>query len=104
MPRDLWRFDVDLERVADLTAPGELMKRGVRNLTPSRRQWSKTQPIGERAWRQGFGALLAPSAARADGKVLVLFRDQPGAIKGVTPIKPAKNVTELPALPGGLRT
>jgi RES domain-containing protein len=104
MPRDLWRFHVDLDRVADLTAPGELAKRGVRNLSPSRRQWSRTQPIGERAWRQGFAALLAPSAARADGLVLVVFRTEPGSIAGVRPIKPAKRVSDLPALPTGLRT
>jgi RES domain-containing protein len=104
MPRDLWRFDVDLARVADLTAPGELGKRGLRSLSPSRRQWSRTQPIGEEAWRQGFAALLAPSAARTDGLVLVAFRTEPGPIRGVKPIKPPKRVSDLPALPAGLRT
>ena len=104
MPRDLWRFDVDLGKVADLTAPGELAKRGLRSLSPSRRQWSRTQPIGEQAWRQGFAGVLAPSAARADGRVLVIFRTEPGPIAGVKPIKPAKRVSDLPALPTGLRT
>ena len=104
MPRDLWRFDVDLAKVADLTVPGELAKRGLRSLSPSRRQWSRTQPIGEQAWRQGFPAVLAPSAARAEGLVLVVFRTEPGPIAGVKPIKPAKRVSDLPALPVGLRT
>ena len=104
MPRDLWRFDVSLENVADLTTDGILAKRGIKTLSPSRRQWSRTQPIGEESWRAGFSALIAPSAAHVGGQVLAVFRVAPGAIAGVKPIKPAKRVKELPALPTGLRT
>ncbi len=104
MPRDLWRFDVDLANVADLTAGNALAKRGIRSLAPSRRQWPRTQLIGEEAWLSGFMALLAPSAAHADGRVLAVFRTQPGAVSGVKAIRPPKKVKDLPALPAGLRT
>ena len=104
MPRDLWRFDVDLKNVADVATGNALARRGIRSLAPSRRQWPRTQPIGEEAWLNGFAALLAPSAAHAEGRVLAVFRTEPGAVKGVQPIRPAKRVRDLPALPTGLRT
>jgi hypothetical protein len=103
MPRDLWRFEVDLRKVADLTGDA-LAHNGINSLAPSRRQWPRTQPIGERAWQDGFAASLAPSAARDGGQVLAVFRAEPGAAPGVKPIRPAKRVKELPALPAGLRT
>ena len=104
MPRDLWRFEVDLANVADLSTPDDLARHAIRSLNPSRRQWARTQPVGEEAWRQGFAALIAPSAARADGRVLAVFRTEPGKMQGIKPIRPAKRVDELPALPTGLRT
>jgi len=103
MPRDLWRFEVDLANVADMTT-GALKRRGITALTPSRRQWPRTQPIGEEAWLNRFAALLAPSAAHEGGQVLAVFRTEPGAVAGIKPVRPAKRVKELPALPTGLRT
>jgi RES domain-containing protein len=104
MPRDLWRFSVDLANVADLTSSGVLARRRIASLAPTRRQWPRTQPIGEQLWRDGFAALVAPSAAHVGGRVLAVFRAEPTAMAGITPIRPPKRVAELPALPTGLRT
>ena len=104
LPRDLWRFSVDLRDVADLTAPGVLAALGVEALSPTHRQWAETQPIGEACWRAGRRALLAPSAAHVGGQVLTVFRMTPGPIGGLTPTRPTRRFSELPALPTGLRT
>jgi hypothetical protein len=103
MPRDLWRFSVELSNVADLTVDG-VLARGRITLRPTRRQWPRTQSIGENLWRAGYAALVAPSAAHVGGRVLAVFRTAPGPIAGVKPIRPAKRFDELPALPTGLRT
>ena len=104
MPRALWRLEVDLPVVADLTAEGTLMAHGIDTLSPSRRQWPETQVIGEAYWRAGHRAVLAPSAARVGGRVLAVFREAAGAVRGVSPIRPARRYTEMPAVPVGLRT
>ena len=104
LPRDLWKFDVDLREVADLTPDGVLARYGITTLSPSRRQWSETQPIGEAAWRAGATGVLAPSAAHVGGRVLVVFRTRRGKIPGLNPIRPPRRYAELPPLPRGLRT
>ncbi len=104
MPRALWRLEVDLADVADLTVDGMLAAHGIGALSPSRRQWPETQQIGERYWRAGRRAVVAPSAARVGGRVLAVFRAAPGAVDGVTPIRPARRYSELPTIPVGLRT
>ena len=103
LPRAVWRIDVDLDDIADLTAPNVLAEEGIARLDPTRRQWPKTQPIGEALWRDGARALLAPSAARKGGRVLAIFRTQ-AAVAGVTAVPPPRRFTTLPALPPGLRT
>lgn len=104
LPRDLWKFEVDLANVADLTAEGVLAGYGIASLSPSRWQWPATQPIGEAAWRAGCAAVLAPSAAHVGGRVLAVFRTRRGKVPGLTPIRPPRRYAELPALPTGLRT
>jgi RES domain-containing protein len=104
LPRDMSRIQVDLRGVADLTADGALSDHGLSSLTPSRRQWPATQSVGESYWADGASAVMAPSAAHEGGRVLAVFRAKRGAVPGLTPIKPARRYTELPALPTGLRT
>jgi hypothetical protein len=104
LPRDLWRFEVDLASVADLTPDGVLGRYSISSLSPSRRQWPETQPIGEAAWRAGAAGVLAPSAAHVGGRVLAVFRARRGKVAGLRPIRPPRRYTELPALPTGLRT
>lgn len=107
LPRAIWRIEVDVEDVADLTAPGILAGEGIARLDPTRRQWPKTQPIGEACWREGARGVLAPAAAREGGRVLAIFRAPDGptdSIAGVRAVPPPRRFTSLPALPPGLRT
>ncbi len=102
MPRELWRWQVDIE-VADLSTPERLAKVGLQPPTPGRRSWPAYQRIGEQLSTEGWAGLLAPSAARPDGKVLCLFRDEHG-VRGAKPLAPPRNVKEPPPPPIGLRT
>jgi hypothetical protein len=54
-------------------------------------------------WRAGARGVLAPSAARAGGRVLAIFRPAE-PVEGVRAVPPPKRFTKLPALPPGLRT
>ena len=104
LPRDAWRFAIDVEDIADLTAEGALGALGLSGLSPTRRQWPQTQAVGEAQWRAGRRGLLAPSAAHAAGRVLVIFRPDRRRPRGVRAIPPPRHYTELPPLPTGLRT
>ena len=103
LPRDIWRVEVDLDDVADLTARGMLAARGIDRLEPSRRQWPLTQAIGEGYFRDGARGVLAPSAARRGGRVLAVFRRGRGH-PGLVAVPPAERHEKLPPLPRGLRT
>lgn len=103
LPRAIWRIDVDIEAIADLTPEGLLAGEGIARLDPTRRQWPKTQPIGESCWREGARGVLAPSAARDGGLVLAIFRPTE-SIDGVRAVPPPRRFKDLPALPPGLRT
>src|SRR6185503_19362390 len=103
LPRAIWKVEVDLDDVADLTTDGVLAAHGIARLDPTRRQWPDTQPIGERYFRDGARALLAPSAARRGGRVLAVFRRGRGH-RGVDAVPQPQRFDRLPALPRGLRT
>lgn len=103
LPVAIWRVDVEVEDVADLTAPGVLEAHGIESLAPKRKRWPPTQKIGESYWRDGARAVLAPSAARAGGRILAVFRTDE-AVQGLTPVPPPKRYRSLPPLPPGLRT
>jgi RES domain-containing protein len=104
LPRDVWRFSVDVDDIADLTTVEVLKKLGVATLSPTRRQWPVTQLIGEAQWRAGRRGLIAPSAAHDGGRVLALFRPDRRRPQGVRAVRPPRHYTELPPLPTGLRT
>ena len=105
LPRAVYELRVDVEGIADLTADGVLPKHGIRKLTPSRRQWPRTQPIGEAYFAAGRRGLLVPSAAHVDGRVLVIFRaEEESTPAGVTVHGKGRVHNELPPLPTGLRT
>ena len=104
LPRDLWKLEVDLDGVADLTDEGALAAHGIKSLVPSRRQWPQTQKVGERYWRAGRPAVLVPSAAHSGGRVLCVFRTQDVPLRGVRAVPQPITHTKLPPLPTGLRT
>jgi RES domain-containing protein len=103
LPRDLWRWDVDLEQVADLRPPGALSALGLPAPRPTRRDWPPFQRVGEALHASGWPALVAPSAARPSGRVLCVFRPvaRPG---GIEPYSPPKRVADPPAPPRGMTT
>jgi RES domain len=100
LPRDLWRWRVNLPRVADLSDPEDA---GLPPLAPTRRQWPAYQALGERLHADGWPALVSPSAARPEGHTLCVFRttEKP---KGLRPLRPPKRFDEPPSVPTGLRT
>jgi RES domain-containing protein len=103
LPRALWRWTVDLERVADLRTPEALATVGLPVPRPGRADWPAFQRAGEGLHAAGWPALVAPSAARPDGLVLCVFRAV-ARPAGVEPCPPPERVDEPPAPPRGMRT
>jgi RES domain-containing protein len=102
MPRELWTWQVDV-KVADLSTREKLAAVRLSPPPPGRGSWPGYQNIGEQLSKDGWTGLLAPSAARPDGNVLCLFRDQ-HSIVGAKPLPPPRHIDEPPPPPTGLRT
>ena len=102
MPRELWTWRVDIV-VADLSTRESLADVGLSTPAPGRRNWPAYQSIGEQLSKEGWAGLLAPSAARPEGKILCLFRDKRG-LRGAKALSPPRRVDEPPPPPTGLRT
>jgi RES domain-containing protein len=102
LPRDLWRIEVSLERVADLRSTEALDRLG---LTPPRpgAGWSAFQTAGEMLAGEGWHGLLAPSAARPEGRVLCVF-DPTARSNALRTSGRPRRVDDPPAPPRGLRT
>lgn len=103
LPRELWRWEVALPRVADLSTEAHLSDRKLGMPRPGRGEWPAFQETGDDLYGSGWQALLAPSAARAEGLVLCVFRDAERPA-GLRPIPPPERFDEPPAPPTGLRT
>lgn len=104
MPRDLWRFEIHIEEVADLSNPKRLAAVGLPPPLPARNQWPQFQTVGETLASGGWAGILYPSAARSGSNhALCLFRRTP-RIPGVDPISPPAHYNEPPAPPRSLRT
>lgn len=110
MPRELWRFEVHIEGVADLTDPDVLSALGLPLPVPDRSQWALFQAIGEMLAKESWPGILYPSASRversADNHALCLFRAAKStrSISGVAPSAPPTRYDEPPAPPTSLRT
>ncbi len=102
MPRDLWRFEVELEGVADLSSSARLARVGLRQPLPDRRQWPAFQTVGETLFHDGWPGILYTSAARPESIALCLFRSR-DELSGVSPVPPPARHDEPPAPPRGLR-
>lgn len=104
LPRDIWQWQVDLENVADIRERPALEELGVDVPRPSSEEWPACQDIGHQLWRDGYSALIAPSAARpVDGTALCVFRSRPH-IDGLTPIPPPSRQIDAPVPPRGMTT
>jgi RES domain-containing protein len=102
MPRELWTWQVDVE-AADLSTAERLAAVGLSPPAPGRAGWPACQRVGEQLAAQGWTGLLAPSAARPEGRVLCLFRTSEG-VRGAKPLPGPRRVKEPPPPPVGLRT
>lgn len=100
LPRNLWRLEVALERIADLSDADRLAAVGLPFPSATRLQWPEFQDVGEQLHAHGWTGVLAPSAARPDaGIILCLFREEE-TIDGVKPIPPPAIYRRPPTLTG----
>jgi hypothetical protein len=102
MPRDLWRWEIDVE-VADLSDAGRLARVGLPMPKPGRFQWPMFQEVGEALWRDGWVGLTAPSAARPGAQILCLFRET-REVAGARPVPPPTSHEVPPLVPTGMTT
>jgi RES domain-containing protein len=75
LPRELFEFSADLDKVLDLTDAATLNALGVASSDLVREDHRFTQDIGEAAHEHGFQAIRSPSATGVD-HVLVIFPEQ----------------------------
>lgn len=88
LPRDLWRFEVDVDGVADLRSESQLARVGLATPLPRRHGWPAFQRVGEQLHAEGWKGLIAPSAARPGaGEILCLFREGE-KVSGAKPLPP----------------
>jgi RES domain-containing protein len=100
MPRDLWRYRVALDAVADLTEPTTLAHVGLDPAVPDRTQWPAFQAVGERLARGRTQAVLYRSAARPEHPCLCVFA---GALSALVALDRTR-INTPPAPPRGMRT
>jgi hypothetical protein len=103
LPRDLWRWRIQLPEVADLSDDGRLARVGLPRLSPTRRQWPAFQAVGEQLHADGWPGLLSASAARPEGRTLCVFRTG-RRMAGTWPVRPPTTVADPPVVPRGMRT
>ena len=102
LPRDLWRFDLDLDRVANLSSLERLERVKLQPPVPDRHQWPAYQAVGETLFAEGWTGVLYAAAARPASRALCLFRSN-DRLTGVEAIPPPIRHEEPPAPPRGLR-
>ena len=103
LPRDLWRFSVNLQRVADLSRPAALRALGLPGLRPDRAQWPAFQDAGAKLAADGFRGVLFRSSARPAGLCVCVFASD-GGFAGVEPVGSPERITAAPVPPRGMRT
>jgi len=104
MPRDLWRFKVDLQGIADLSDVGTLEAVGLPEPVPSRRQWPRFQAVGEALAASGWTGILYHSAAQSGNKAALCVFRKGSTLAGIDPLGPPARYDEPPAPPRALRT
>jgi hypothetical protein len=92
--RDLWAWVVEPGlQVADFRSAERLRRVDLPVPRPGRNTWPPYQAVGEALWREGWRGLLAPSAARPmGGVVLCLFR---GGADTLLPVCPSYRSEEV---------
>jgi RES domain-containing protein len=103
LPRDLWRYEIDLDGVVDLSTGEALEGHGLATPRPTRRQWPPFQRVGESLWKAGAKAILYESAAHPGNLTLCIFATD-DAIASLHPIRPPQAFDSPPPMPADTRT
>jgi RES domain-containing protein len=103
MPRDLWRWKIAVNDIADLSTEAKLARFDLPEPKPGRSTWPRFQDAGETLHDKGYRGVLYPSAARPGHQALCLFRDSV-LIPGADPVRPPTTHRDPPPPPVGLRT
>ncbi len=103
LPRNLWKWKINLNRVADLSTIQQLQQVGLYLPDPDRSNWETYQAIGENIHKNGYEALIAPSAARPTGQILCVFRAS-DPIEKAKAIPPPQTFITPPPVPRGMTT
>jgi hypothetical protein len=103
LPRDLWRWEIAMPKVADLSDDHRLTRVELPALLPTRLQWPTFQPVGEQLHHDGWPGLVSASAARPQGLTLCVFRPA-RVVPGTRSVPPPTTVTDPPVVPTGMRT
>lgn len=94
LPRDIWRWHVELDRVALLDHDERLRRVGLPSPLPTASQWPACQAIGDRLHHDGYQAILVASAARPQQRNLVVFRST-RHVTGCIPQPPPTPIMEV---------
>jgi RES domain-containing protein len=103
LPRDLWRWELSLPHLADLSSVEKLAAVGLPRPEPQRSQWPDFQKVGAELFAEGLTGILCPSATRPGSLVICLFRPE-RIVPGTTPVPPPKTYEEAPVVPRGMTT
>jgi len=98
LPRDLWRYDIQLDEVADLSTGAALEEHGLQRPRPTQRQWPAFQKVGKTLWQAGARAILYESAAHPGNLALCVFVSEEGT-SGLRPIPPPQTIEAPPPRP-----
>lgn len=99
LARDLWRWQIDLDRVALLDTSQRLRRVGLPPARPTASQWPAYEAVGDQLHRGGYQALLVTSAARPRHHNLVVFRPS-RRVAGCTLLPPPTTIAD-PLRPSG---
>jgi len=100
LPRDLWRYVVSLDAVADLSSDQALTAAGLSTPLPDSGDWPPFQAVGEQLALAGAQGVLWRSAARPSNLCACVFSC---ALSTLTPLD-RKRIDTPPAPPRGMRT
>lgn len=78
LPRSVHRYELQLERVLDLTVPSTLGHIGITPAQLTSDDWELCQEIGEAVYAEGDEAIRAPSATGVD-QVIAVFPERAGS-------------------------
>lgn len=96
LPREVWRINVQVGRVLDLTNPFTLDQLGIERGDLIREGYRLTREIGEAAHQQRLQAVLTPSATGVDSVVAVFPENLGGSVLRVRLVEVWNTPGDLP--------